>query len=344
MKTSKEDIRALKDKHRLEMVMQEAGEKFKVDPNDKNILRSTSTPGLTIDLYRQSYEIKQAARAEEGDVITWLQRRYSWSFGMAVKFLQSRPADPKRQDPPRSKEEKKSKSDPIIEDDEKPLDRWQERALEIGGERIRKYFSWSFWNLVLYMPEIRIEPTHAPEITSCQRCGERLTWHFEKQTHVISIDGNAAYKREHTGPLPVIAYSIKQRLKVSDLGIEGSQELKSVFDEAQVNTDLQKKIILLIADSFDGLLTEIGACFVEEEDGVVCAKCAWKEYDFQIALDLCKTSAQKRAAAEDKEQEQQKRQVRIAAERERQREEDRMNDEAAGLSVAAGRGASAQNF
>jgi len=342
MKTNKDDIRLLKSKHRLELVMQETGESFEVDAAKPDLWHSTLTPGLTVDIRRQLYEIKKAAlESEAGDVFKWLQRRYSWTFGMAVKFLQKRAPDPKQAAQPTQK-----KTHVIFntEDEIKPLDKWQERALEIGGERIRKYFSWSFWNLVLYMPEIRIEPTHAPEITTCPRCGERLTWHFEKQTRVLNIDGHAVYQREHSGPIPTIAYSIKQRLKVSDLGIEGSQELKSVFEEAQVNTALQKKIILLIANSFDGLITEIGACFVEEEDGVVCAKCAWKEYDFQEALELCKTSAQRRADEEAKEQEQQweqERPARLAAEREREREEERMNDEAAGLSVMGWRGGDA---
>lgn len=344
MKTNKDDIRLLKSKHRLELVMQETGESFEVDAAKPDLWHSTITPGLTVDIRRQLYEIKKAAlETEAGDVFKWLQQRYSWTFGMALKFLQKRAPDPKQTTPP-ALVEKKIQIIRNDEDDIKPLDKWQERALEIGGERMRKYFPWSFWNLILYLPEIRIEPTHAPDITTCPRCGERLTWHFEKQTHAINIDGHAAYQRKHSGPIPTIAYSIKQRLNVSGLGMEGSQELKSVFEEAQVNTALQKKIILLIANSFDGLLTEIGACFVEEEDGVVCEKCAWKEYDFQIALDLCKTSASRREAAEARERDQrdqQERQARLMAERERERDEARMYDEAAGLSVTAGRGGDA---
>ena len=294
MKTNKEDIRALKNKHRLEMVMQEAGEKFEVDSNDKNILRSTSTPGLTIDLYRQSYEIKQPGRAEEGDVLTWLQRRYSWSFSMAVNFLQSRPADPKRQDPPQAAKTKKSKSLPIVEDETKPLDKWQEKALKVGGERVRQYLTWSYWDLVLYTDEIRIDPTHAPDVATCPRCDQRIDWDEGEEKSLVKIHTLNGYQLKHVGPIPVVAYSIKHRLKISDLGLKSSGEFEKALND---------------------LVDELGAVFVEEDDGVICSECAWREYNFQRALSLCKRSARKREQADDERR-----------------------------TVTAGRGASAQNF
>jgi hypothetical protein len=298
MKTNKDDIRLLKSKHRLELVMQEAGESFEVDAKNTDQWRGVVTPGLTVDIRRQMYEIKTpGADTEAGDVLTWLQSRFNWSFAMAITYLKKRAPDPKRETQP-AKIEIKSKVIRKDEDEVKPLDSWQEKALLIGGERIRKYFSWSWLSLAMYMPETRIEPTHAPEITHCPQCGERINWYFEKTSEPVFIYGNNCFERVHEGAIPVIAYSIKRRIDLSNLGMEDSKELKEVFDEAKLSDALQKKITWAIASPFDGLLDMAGALFVEEEDGVVCKKCAWKEYDFQIALDLCKISARRREDAE----------------------------------------------
>src|SRR5689334_18308685 len=120
MKTNKDDIRALKTKHRLELVMQEAGEIFEANPANAEQWVSRSTPGLTVDILRQIYEIKFPGKDESGDVIAWLKRRYSWTFGMAVKFLQKRPADPKRQEVSPAAKPKKSKPVQSVEAQTKP--------------------------------------------------------------------------------------------------------------------------------------------------------------------------------------------------------------------------------
>ena len=302
MKMNKDDIRLLKAKHRLELVMQETGERFEADKAKPDQWRSMITPGLVVDIRRQSYEInKPGMDTEAGDVLTWLQSRFNWSFAMAIMYLKKRPADPKGETQPAKK------INPIIrkdEDEVKPLDAWQEKALLIGGERMRKYFSWDWLSLALYVPETRIEPTHAPDETRCGRCNERINWHIEKTFKPVFISGNQCFERVHEGPIPLRAYSIKRRIDYAGLGLEGSKELKDVYAEADLSEALQKKITLAIADSFDALLEVTGALFVEEEDGIVCTKCAWREYDFQVAIGLCKRSARKRKDAEYEEQRQ----------------------------------------
>ena len=323
MKTNKDDIRALKSKHRLELVMQETGESFEVDAAKLDLWHGTITRGLTVDIRRQMYEIKKpGADTEAGDVLTWLQSRFSWSFAMAITYLKKRPSDPKRETQPVKKKNQIIRNN---EDEVKPLDSWQEKALLIGGERIRKYFSWSWLSLAMYMPETRIEPTHAPGETHCGRCDERINWHFEKTEYRADEYNFPAWKRAHIGPIPVIAYSIKRRIDYSGLGLEGSKELKEVYDEANLSEALQKKTTWAIANSFDSLLDVTGALFVEEEDGIVCAKCAWREYDFQIALELCRKSAYSQEKVEAEEQRQRDREAAIIAEREREREEENAN-------------------
>ena len=318
MKTNKEDIRLLKSKHRLELVMQEAGESFEVDAEHSNQWRSKLTTGLTVDIHRQMYEFSRPGMdTETGDVIAWLRRRYAWDFGKAIKFLQNRTPDPKQETHP-AKVVVKSQRIRNDELEEKPLDQWQERALKIGGERMRNYFPWSWLSLAMYMPETRIEPTHAPEITTCPQCGNRIDWYFEKTERLVRVSGNTCFEHEHIGPIPVLAYSIKRKIDISYLGMEGSQELKEFFDEAKLSEALQKKITRAIAGQFDGLLEVAGALFVEEEDGVVCAKCAWLEYDFQIALALCKTSARCREKEKYEEERKRDHESRIEAARERE--------------------------
>ena len=300
MKTNKEDIRVLKSKHRMELVMQEAGEIFEVDAAKSDLWRGAR--GLTVDIRRQLYEIKKpGTEPEAGDVLTWLQSRFNWSVAMAITYLKKRPSDPKRNPQPAKKINQIMRND---EGEIKPLDTWQENALLIGGEKMRKYFSWSWLSLALYMPETRIEPTHAPRETLCGRCNERINWHFEKTE--VRADGYnfPAWKLAHIGPIPQIAYSIKRRIDYSGFGLEGSKELKEVYDEAKLSEALQKKINWAIANSFDSLLDVTGALFLEEEDGIVCKECAWQEYDFQIALDMCEKSARRRDEAEAEEQRQ----------------------------------------
>jgi hypothetical protein len=302
MKANKDDIRALKNKHRLELVMRETGEVLEASTDNSEHWLSKTTPGLIVDVRRQIYEIKLPGKDEWGDVITWLKRRYSWTFGMAVKFLQKRPADPKRQDRPQSKRSKKSKAVPSIEDEIRAADRFQEKALEIGGEKIRRYFSWSEWDFVLYRvrEEIRIEPTIAPQIAECQRCNKKFDWLGELERGMEQVSVQHGYKLQHVGPLPIIAYSIKRPLKTSDLGLLGHDEIK---------------------DAVNDIVEALGNAFVEDDDGIVCVECALMEIRFQLALSLCERSAGVREQALEQRRMEQARETWAEFERQRDLEE-----------------------
>jgi hypothetical protein len=146
---SKIDIGSLKAKHRLELVMQEAGERFEIDPADPDQWHSLTTGGLSVDIRRQRYKIEMPGMdPKSGDVIAWLKHRYAWSFSMAISFLQSRAPDPGPAPHP-ARVETKSQIIRAEENETKPLDHWQERALQIGGERMRSYFSYSWYDLVM---------------------------------------------------------------------------------------------------------------------------------------------------------------------------------------------------
>jgi hypothetical protein len=99
-------------------------------------------------------------------------------------------------------------------------------------------------------------------------------------------------------------------VEISTLGLGGSGELEKALGV---------------------LLEQLDALFVEEEGGVVCTKCAWDEYDFQIALALCKKSAYQRWQAKAEEQEKRSHEAWLQEDLERKREEERMNNEAAYL-------------
>jgi hypothetical protein len=280
MKMNKDDIRALKTKHRLELVMQKTGEAFEMDVEDPNQWHSLTTPGLVLDIRRQMFEITKPDKdIESGDVLAWLRRRYTWSFSMAVRFLQSRAPDPKKDSQP-TKAEIKPRIIPNAEDEKAPLDKWQEQALQIGGERMRSYFSRSWADLVMNVDEIRIEPIFAPRIVSCQRCQKNIDWHIEKVmcSHKDRFE-NTGFTHEHIGSIPVIAYAIKRHfLDLSTLILDGNKDLERIFYELGEDMD---------------------ALFIEDE--IVCPKCAWQELDFQVALNYCKTSAHRRGQIESKE-------------------------------------------
>jgi hypothetical protein len=295
MKTNKDQIQLLKSKHRLECVMQATGEVFKVDEASPDQWHSTVTPGLVVDTRRQLYDIqKQGADTEAGDVFTWLQRRFNWSFAMAIKYLKNRPADPKRETQPvrTTKAERKHNALRVESGNQQALDHWQEEALEMAGAKIRPYFLWSVSELVLYVSELRLEPVHAPGETHCGRCGERIHWKIEKSKQPVLLAGHAAFKRVHVGPIPVVAYAIKRRFDLSDLGFEIQKEIKEAFRN----------------------LDDSGALFLEETDNVICEQCAWREYDFQAALQLCIKSAWARSKAQQEHDEEIRHQARPGSE------------------------------
>lgn len=302
-KMTTKEIKDLKAKHRLELVMQEAGERFEADANNPDILRGAA--GLVVNTRMQTYEITRLGEnVESGDVIEWLKGRYSWSFAMALKYLQSRAPDPIQTQQVKAEKKSKPSRKDLNDYNEPPLDKWQEEALELAGEKIRKYFTWDSYSLIMYLDEVRIEPVYMPIEKYCIRCEEPINWKIEKIRQMDTDHGNTIFRHVHIGQIPVKAYAIKKRINVSYFGLEGSKDLIDFYKEAEINKEMQEKITRLIANSIDGLIEETGALFVDDEDGVVCEKCAWKEYDFQIALSLCRKSARAREKAAEEERKQ----------------------------------------
>jgi len=277
-KMTKDDIRALKKKHRLELVMQETGEVFEVDSKHPDQWHSTTTAGLSVDTARQLFEIKRPGQdVQSGDVIDWLQLRYRWNFAYALSFLQKRPADPEFA--PAPKKQKSNKRQVVdIDDVLEPVDHWQRKALELGGERIRSYFSRSHWSLIVHHEEVRIEPIYIPYETHCQRCEKKLDWVKVANESIRMVPDVYGDKLARLQNIPVIAYSIKKRLRSYDLGFTERGKLE---------------------DAFNDLIEILGDVYIDDTDGIVCADCAWKEYLFQCALALCEKSARLREEAEE---------------------------------------------
>jgi hypothetical protein len=275
MKMTKDEIRDLKKQHRLELVMQETGEVF--DSSMPSQWQSTSTPGLTVDLSRQLYDIKQPGKNDSGDVIGWLRYRYSWTFEQAIRFLRNRPADPERIEQPKALKAKKEKVMINTVGEMEPVDHWQKKALQIGGESIRKYFSWSTWDFALSGEEIRIDPVIAPQITRCQHCDKRFDWLGTLDQNVDLVPQLFGYEVEHAMSIPIIAYSIKHRLKI-DLGQVKQADVQDTFNE--------------LSALLDGV-------FVEDDHGIVCVDCAAKEAKFYAAVSMCERSARIREQDED---------------------------------------------
>ena len=185
MKTNnKDEIRALKSKHRLELVMQETGESFTVDSSDTNQWRSIRTPGLVVDITRQSYKIsKPGMDPEAGDVIAWLQSRYNWTFNQAIKYLEARAPDPDLR--ALHPAEVESQNQQIYHaEDKQPLDRWQKKALKIGGDEVRKYFSNTWYEIFQLMGNLPTQfmPIIAIDIDECSECGDHFNWEDPKTT------------------------------------------------------------------------------------------------------------------------------------------------------------------
>lgn len=199
MKTNKEDIHALKSKHRLELVMQEAGESFEVDAKNPDQLHGLVTPGLTVDIHLQTYEFSRPGMdIERGDVIAWLRRRYAWDFGKAIKFLQNRAPDPKQA------QVMKVKKKPIVIDHQQSdyvtisniytnpetgaqsygidynysiMDDWQKRALDLWHDAV-KYFDKSSDEMlykIQHYPK-RFKPVIDFDIEKCANCEKPFNW------------------------------------------------------------------------------------------------------------------------------------------------------------------------
>lgn len=275
-KKTKDEIYRLKQKHRIENVMLEAGETFEADPKNSDLWRSVSTPGLVVDIRRQSWEIELPGMDKvTGDLIEWIKRRYSWSFGQALKFLEKRPADPReKQKPPQTAKVEDPARVQTINDEVRPLDDLQQEALALAGERIRPFFGWSFWKLSLYLPYVQITPVWIPKITHCDQCEKLLDWTGKAGAAQMRIDSQHGYKLQYMGEIPIVAYAIKHKIKLEDISrLKGDDK---------------------ITEAINCLVDEIENVYVEDEDGIVCPACAWREYNFQAALSLVERSARKR--------------------------------------------------
>lgn len=199
MKMNKDDIRILKSKHRLELVMQETGESFNVDAAKPDQWHGTITHGLTVDIRRQAYEFKKPGMdIEAGDVLTWLQRRFNWSFAMAINYLKKRPADPKRETQPAKVKSYKQKQfqqsdyltvSNIYTNPETGaqsystsynyliMDDLQKRALNLWHDAV-KYFDKSsdeVWNKLIDYPS-RFKTVIDFSISKCANCETPFNW------------------------------------------------------------------------------------------------------------------------------------------------------------------------
>lgn len=315
---TKEEKQELKNRHRLECVMQESGERFEADAKKPHLWNSATMPGLVVDTKRQTF----THPITSGDVFTWLLWRNNWTFPQAIRYLQNRPPDPQRVEAaqPARREDRPAyvaregyfeSESPDLEIESsglyergvgsrdgktfyiyelKPVDRWQEKALEIAGDRIRKFFTWQWYSLAM-MDETRIEPVFVPGVTECARCEKRIDWNVEK-IEIRKTDGwgNTYFQHEHIGAIPVIAYSVKHPLRPWDFGIENEET----------------------SEALSGL-------WLEEE--VICGNCAWREYDLLQALELVKKSAYRRMERETEEKQARDRARWLEEERERERQE-----------------------
>jgi len=279
VKTNRIDVRALKAKHRLELVMQETGEVFEVDPKRSDLWRSLTTPGLTVDLRRQLFEIKKPATVsvETGDVIAWLRYRYGWSFGMALRYLERRTPDPEGETQPARRG---SDIDQVRDErtEPEPLDHLQQRALEICGDRIQELLSWSLDELVT-IDATRISPVDAPGVEECAHCGERFDWEIQRTLRCDSM-GNF---RRLTFPIPIRAYSIKREGEVDE---EEDDEVVCL-DCALVEHDFQVAFRLVKAS----------ARRREEKESE-----KWAEFETKRIFAAMKKEERDRIAAEEKAQ------------------------------------------
>ena len=304
MKTNKVDIRVLKSKHRLELVMQEAGEVFEADAEHSEQWHSKITPGLTVDIHRQLYEIKKPGMdAETGDVLAWLQLRYTWKFAMAIKFLQNRPPDPIQETQPvkvkKTKQPQPRQNDYVIisnyhvnpitgaesygmDFNYSIMDDLQKRALDLWHDAY-KYFDKSsneVWGKIQDYPK-RFKPMVDFDIDECANCKKRFN-----------------YKE-----LGAIAYA-EEKAEYVEVYLTGD------IDDIDIGAEL----------SVDELLID--------QDFVICEQCLREIYaPHYAALKLVYRSARRRKEAYEEERKEERRQFELEREEEEEREQERLNYE-----------------
>lgn len=302
---NKTDTRTLKKKHRIELVMQEAGERFEADPKYPYILKSIVTPGLIVNTNVQAYELtRPGMKTESGDVIAWLRIRYSWTFATALKFLQNRPPDPI--DAEVAKVEKKRKTvvyqqsdyvtitnihtDPItgaqsyaVHYNDALMDDLQKRALELWRDAY-KYFDKSseeLWGKLQNFPS-RFKPVIDFEFEKCANCETPFNWQA----------GTVAYAEEKAEFITIYGES--------DEEINGGHI------------------------HFAGQLAETDELFIDQ-GFVICEKCMRGIYAPRYqALLLCYRSARKRKEEREEERRQLEREIARELALEEEREQERL--------------------
>jgi len=148
-----------------------------------------TVPGLVVDIRRQTYTVpaKNGHDPESGDVIAWLQRRYHWSFKLAVTYLKKRKPDELRPemdgpDPDAEEGQPRRRKDPGCnkEPDSEPQDAWQRKALALAGDEIREYFSPNMFSMDILFDRCR-RPARfveliALDVDECEKCGSPFDW------------------------------------------------------------------------------------------------------------------------------------------------------------------------
>ncbi len=82
-----DDLREIKDKNRLEDVIEEFGHQFIRDGNER-FWRCLDAPGLVVDVEKQRFVWEE--QDLKGDVLTWIIQQNGWEFSRAVKYLKNR--------------------------------------------------------------------------------------------------------------------------------------------------------------------------------------------------------------------------------------------------------------
>lgn len=258
--------------------MQEGGEALEADSKHPEILRSRITPGMVVNTRLQTFElIGSDKKIKTGDVLAWLQLNYSWSFSMALNYLQKRSPDSKQE--PKEAREKISPivleqsdyltaahiyTDPISGRQDIAwrvnydiMDEYQKKAFDMAHDWIVKHFgksSHEVWGEMDEYPH-RFKSLVDFSIDKCACCEKPFHWHQV---------GTVAYAQE----------------KSEFITIYGSSEDDSI--------------------DFTGQLAEVDELYIDQ-DFVICEKCLREVYAPRYAaLRLCWRSARRREKRQEK--------------------------------------------
>ncbi len=169
------DLRELKSRHRLELVMKETGEVF---DESGPVWKSTQRGGLLVDLEKQSWQLESGAG---GDVFEWLKYRYGWAFVMCLRYLQARKGDgysPAAVSVVKPVEKPRPVKAECVRGE--PVDRWQEKALDLAGDEIRPFFSPYVTDGEIMRARMAIPSRYLAMVDflagECVECGYEFDW------------------------------------------------------------------------------------------------------------------------------------------------------------------------